>query len=628
MLRLGLLQVDLTVGAIDANVERLAEACAEAARQGCDLAISPELAVSGYPPEDLVLRPAFVAACREATEQLARRVEIPLLAGTPWLDGDRVRNSAALLAGGVVAVRYDKQELPNYGVFDEERTFAAGGRDLAIRVGDALCAITICEDVWLPEGVNRAARGGATVVLNLSSSPYHLGKGATREDMLRTRCRDELVWMAYCNLVGGQDELVFDGRSVVIDPEGLVVARAAAYSEEVLVCDVDPAIAVGARLRDTRPRRAWSAPPIAAAAELPARLHRPAVAPRIAPPLATAEADLWGALVVGLRDYVAKNGFQRVLIGLSGGIDSALVAALAADALGPDRVEAISMPTRFNASETRSDAALVAESLGISFQERAIEDLRLAFLSELPDTSGLAAENLQARIRGVVLMTISNQSGHLVLTTSNKSETAVGYSTLYGDSAGGFAPIKDVPKTTVFRLARWLNEQAGRERIPASIIERPPTAELREGQRDDQSLPPYEELDPILEAYVERDLGVEEIVARGLGDAASVRRVARLVDLAEYKRRQAPPGLKLHPKAFGRDRRMPITNRTPAGGGSLPGQGLRQQEDVQPDDQRGHHNGGGGGHAAVDEPAHQIPVAAEHQQRDQGERDPEAQHDL
>jgi NAD+ synthase (glutamine-hydrolysing) len=625
MLRLGLLQVDVTVGAIDANVNRLADACAEAARAGCDLAISPELAVSGYPPEDLVLRPAFLDACQRATEALAGRVEIPLLVGTPWLDGDRVRNSAALLASGRVAVRYDKQELPNYGVFDEERTFAAGTRDVAIRVGDALCGLTICEDVWIPEGVmNRNARGGATVILNLSSSPYHVGKGETREEMLRTRCRDELCFLVYCNLVGGQDELVFDGRSVVIDPDGTVVARAAPFAEEVLVCDVDAAQSVAARLRDTRPRRAVAEAPVTPEVELPARLHRRVLERRVAPAVEPVEADLWGALVLGLRDYVEKNGFQRVLIGLSGGIDSALVAALAADALGPERVEAISMPTRFNASETRSDAERVAANLGIGFRELAIEELRAEFLAELPDTSGLAAENLQARIRGVLLMTVSNQHGHLVLTTSNKSETAVGYSTLYGDSAGGFAPIKDVPKTMVFRLARWLNADAGRERIPASIITRPPTAELRDDQRDDQSLPPYEELDPILEAYVERDLGVDEIVAQGLGDPATVRRIARLVDLAEYKRRQAPPGLKLNPKAFGRDRRVPITNRfRPAAS-----EGLRQQEDVQSDDHGGNGDRGHRGGAPVHEAPHQVPVAAEHQERDQGERDPEAQHDL
>ncbi|MDX6378220.1 MAG: hypothetical protein QOE98_2523, partial [Gaiellaceae bacterium] len=553
-------QLDLTVGAVVANADRVAEACAEAARQDVDLVLAPELAISGYPPEDLLFRSAFLRACRREVESLAGRIDVPLLVGSPWLGRDRVHNSALLLAGGEIRARYDKQHLPNYGVFDEERTFAPGRHGLAFEAGGALCAVTICEDLWLSDGpAGRAARGGATVILNISSSPYHAGKAGVREDMLRTRARDELAIIAYVNLVGGQDELVFDGRSIVIDADGDIVARAAAFEEELLVCEVEPGVAVSARLRDTRLRRGKTRKPITPEVVLDPPQPRDRLEPRIAPS-PVSEADLWGALCLGLRDYTTKNGFSRVLLGLSGGIDSALVAALAADALGADRVDTISMPTRFNVSETRSDARRVAESLGVGFREQPIEDLRAAFMEAVPDATGLAAENLQARIRGVLLMTVSNQHGHLVLTTSNKSETAVGYSTLYGDSAGGFAPIKDVPKTTVFRLARWLNEQAGRERIPASIIDRPPSAELRDDQRDDQSLPPYEVLDPILEAYVERDLAPEEIVALGLGDADLVRRIARLVDLAEYKRRQAPPGLKLQPKAFGRDRRMPITN--------------------------------------------------------------------
>ena len=561
MLRLALLQLDLTVGAVAANTDRIAEACAEAARQDVDLVLAPELAISGYPPEDLLFRSAFLGACRRAAESLAGRIDVPLLVGSPWLDRDRVHNSALLLAGGEIRARYDKQHLPNYGVFDEERTFAPGRHGLAVEAGGAICAVTICEDLWLSDGpAGRAARRGATVILNISSSPYHVGKAGVREDMLRTRARDELAIVAYVNLVGGQDELVFDGRSIVIDAAGEVVARAAAFEEELLVCEVDPGTAVSARLRDTRLRRGKVRRPLVPRVAFDALEPRARLEPRIAPAPASAVADLWGALCLGLRDYTTKNGFHRVLLGLSGGIDSALVAALAADALGPDRVETISMPTRFNVSETRSDARRVAESLGVGFREQPIEDLRGAFMQALPDATGLAAENLQARVRGVILMTVSNQHGHLVLTTSNKSETAVGYSTLYGDSAGGFAPIRDIPKTTVFRLARWLNEQAGSERIPVSIIDRPPSAELRDDQRDDQSLPPYDVLDPILEAYVERDLAPDEIVELGLGDAELVRRIARLVDLAEYKRRQAPPGLKLQPKAFGRDRRMPITN--------------------------------------------------------------------
>ncbi len=561
MLRLALVQADLTVGDIGGNVDLLARRLTDAAAAGADLALAPELAISGYPPEDLLFRPAFLDACRRGAQELARRVTVPTLVGCPWLDGDRVRNAALLLRDGRIAARYDKRQLPNYGVFDEERTFAAGDADLGVDLAGALCAVTICEDIWVPESPSSTvARRGATVILNLSASPFEVGKGAAREEMLRTRARDGMAFIAYCNLVGGQDELVFDGRSVVIGPDGEVLARAGAFREEVLVCDVDVTAALGARLRDARLRRGAPTPPLVASVTLPTVDVRPSLPRAVAAPLSD-EADLWGALCLGLGDYVCKNRFERVLLGLSGGIDSALVAALAADAIGADRVETVSLPTRFNVSATRDDAALVAERLGVAFRELAIEDLRTSFLSELPDTSGLAGENLQARIRGVLLMTISNQHGQLVLTTSNKSETAVGYSTLYGDSAGGFAPIKDVPKTMVFRLARWLNEVAGFERIPVSIIDRPPSAELRDEQRDDQSLPPYDVLDPILEAYVEHDLSPEEIVARGLGSDEVVRRIARLVDLAEYKRRQAPPGLKLQPKAFGRDRRVPITNR-------------------------------------------------------------------
>ncbi len=373
--------------------------------------------------------------------------------------------------------------------------------------------------------------------------------------------RTALRFVVYCNLVGGQDELVFDGRSIVIGPAGDVIARAPAFEEHLLICDVEVADAVGLRLRDIRLRRTARRRPLKEQASLAARVRRgPPIAP-VADRVDVAEDDLWRALRLGLHDYVEKNGFREVLLGLSGGIDSALVAALAVDALGADRVEAISMPTRYNSAGTRSDAAVVAESLGIRFRELPIEDLRLLFAATLPDATGLAAENVQARIRGTLLMTVSNQHGHLVLTTSNKSETAVGYSTLYGDSAGGFAPIKDVPKTMVFRLARWLNGRDGREVIPWTTINRPPTAELRDDQKDEDSLPPYEDLDPILEAYVERDLAVEDIVARGIGDRRTVERVARLVDRAEYKRRQVAPGIRIRPKAFGRDRRMPITNR-------------------------------------------------------------------
>jgi NAD+ synthase (glutamine-hydrolysing) len=564
MPRLALAQLDLTVGALADNRRRISEACAEAAARGADLVLAPELAICSYPPEDLLFRPSFLAACRREIETLAGEVEVPLLVGAPWLDGDRARNSALLLAGGEIVARYDKQELPNYSVFDEERTFAPGRSNLAIELGGCVSAVTICEDIWLPDGpANDAVAGGATLVLNISASPYHLGKGLSREEMLRTRARDGICHVAFCNLVGGQDELLFDGRSVVIGPDGAVLARAHAFREDLLLCDVDPVHAIGERLRDSRVRRAAAdAAPLVAAVTLDARDSADGGVPaRIEPQLEAGEEELWRALRLGLRDYVRKNGFGGVVIGLSGGIDSALVAALAADALGPEQVQAVSMPTRYNQAETRSDARLVAERLGLSFRELPIEELRQSFHEVLPDIDGLAAENVQARIRGLLLMALSNQHGWLVLTTGNKSETAAGFSTLYGDMAGGFAPIKDVPKTAVFALARWLNETAGEERIPRSIIERPPSAELRDGQRDDQSIPPYELLDPVLAAYVDEDLSAEEIAAAGIADLELARSVVRLVDRAEYKRRQAPPGVRLHAKAFGRDRRVPITNR-------------------------------------------------------------------
>jgi NAD+ synthase (glutamine-hydrolysing) len=563
--RIALAQLDLTVGALRENRARIADACADAARAGADLVVAPELALSGYPPEDLVLRPSFLAACAAELEALAAEVTTPLLVGLPVLDGDRPRNAAALCVGGTVVARYDKRELPNYGVFDENRTFAAGRRPLALDARGALVSVTICEDIWVPGPSEASAAAGATVIANLSASPYHLGKGESREQMLRTRARDGVAFVVFCNIVGGQDELIFDGRSCVIDPQGDVIARAATFAEELLVCEIDPGIAIAARLRDARLRHGRRKAPkrLEPVAYVEAPPGEPSARPatRIAEPPALPDDELWGALLLGLRDYVHKNGFGKVVIGMSGGIDSALVAALAAEALGPDQVEAVSMPTRYNVSETRSDARVVAERLGIGFRELPIEQLRLAFAATLPEVSGLAAENLQARIRGVILMALSNEHGWLVLTTGNKSETATGYSTLYGDTAGGFAPIRDVPKTRVFSLARRLNARAGRELIPASIIERPPSAELRDDQRDDQSLPPYEQLDPVLEAYVEDDRSPREIADAGIGDLELAVRVARLVDVAEYKRRQAPPGLKLHPKAFGRDRRVPITNR-------------------------------------------------------------------
>jgi len=545
-MRVALLQMNSTVGDVAGNAERILQDARAAAAAGADLAITPEMAVSGYPPEDLVLRPAFVRSCEAAVADLADRLPLATIVGSPWRVADGVRNSAVLLHGGAVVGRYDKMALPNYSVFDEQRTFTPGDGPFVFRAGPHRIGVSICEDIWVEHGpADAAAAGGADLVVNLSASPFHLEKAGVRDAILAGFTRRHACAVAYVNLVGGQDELVFDGRSLVYGADGELRARGALCEEDLIVVDLPlPAAAAD----DTT------------AVVIPVSEQGEAAAPHIAPS-PSGDDELWEVLRLGLRDYVDKNGFPAVLLGLSGGIDSALVAALAADALGPERVHGVSMPTRYNVDETRSDAARVAANLGIDFRELPIEDLRLAFHAQLPDLEGLAAENLQARIRGVLLMALSNQYGWLVLTTGNKSEVATGYSTLYGDSVGGFAPIKDVPKTGVHRLARHLNLRQGREVIPVSTIERPPTAELREDQRDQDSLPPYDVLDPILAAYVEEHLAPDEIAARGIADRALAERVARLVDLAEYKRRQSAPGIKVQPIAFGRDRRMPITNR-------------------------------------------------------------------
>ena len=459
---------------------------------------------------------------------------------------------------------YRKRFLPNYGVFDEDRYFAPGRELLLLRLGGTLVGPTICEDIWQPgPPATDLALAGAELLVNLSASPFHVGKAEDREEMLVTRARDNSAYLAFCNLVGGQDELLFDGHSVVLDDEGEVLARAPGFEEALLVVDLDPSEAIGRRLRDVR-RRALAReredgqePTVLELGESVGSTQ--SLGGEIVP-FAPELEQMRRALVLGLRDYVGKNGFGDVVLGLSGGIDSALVAALAADALGPERVHCVSMPSRFSSEHTQSDARRVAESLGCDFREIPIEQMVAAFHEAGVGTEGLAAENLQARVRGMTLMALSNEHGWLVLATGNKSELSVGYSTLYGDIAGGFALLKDIYKTDVFRLARYLNERAGRELIPVSIIERPPSAELRADQRDEDSLPPYDQLDQVLEAYVELDRSREELLAEGF-DATVVDRALALIDRAEYKRRQAPPGVKLRPKAFGRDRRTPITNR-------------------------------------------------------------------
>ncbi len=562
-MRLALAQLNVVVGDLDGNVERITGVIGEAAREGADLVVLPELAVTGYPPEDLLLRPGFVRAARTAVDEIARScTEIVALVGAPSFERD-LANAAFVCAGGQVAGLYRKHFLPNYGVFDEHRYFAPGRELVLLGFGEVLVGPTICEDVWQPgPPATDLALAGAMLLVNLSASPFHVGKAEEREEMLVTRARDNAVYVGFCNLVGGQDELVFDGHSVVLDDEGEVVARAPGFEEALLLVDLDPTEVVGRRLRDVRRReleRSRTTAPVATTIELP-----PAGTPteRLTPavtPFASELEQMRLALGLGLRDYVEKNGFGEVVIAISGGIDSAVTAAIAADALGSERVHTVSMPSRYSSEETRDDARLVSENLGLDFRELPIETAVVALDAAVGGLDGLAAENLQARIRGTMLMALSNTHGWLVLATGNKSEMAVGYSTLYGDMVGGYALLKDVFKTDVFRLARHLNERAGRELVPATTIERPPTAELRAEQRDDQSLPPYEQLDRVLEAYVELDRSREELLEQF--PAEVVERTLALVDRAEYKRRQAAPGVKLRPRAFGRDWRTPITNR-------------------------------------------------------------------
>ena len=562
-MRIALAQLNAVVGDLEGNVERIVAAVSEAQRAAADLVVLPELAVTGYPPEDLLLRPGFVRAAREAVDEVARAcTDTVALVGAPAFDRD-LANAAFVCAERTVKGVYRKHFLPNYGVFDEHRYFAAGRELLLLEMGDVLVGPTICEDVWQPgPPATDLALAGATLLVNLSASPFHVGKAEDREEMLVTRARDNASYVAFCNLVGGQDELVFDGHSVVLDDEGEVVARAPGFEETLLVVDVDPTEAVGRRLRDVRRReleRSLPAPPSVGTIRLaPPRAVGEPVAAAVVPFEPELEQMRLG-LGLGLRDYVTKNGFGDVVIAISGGIDSALTAAIAADALGAARVHTLSMPSRFSSEGTRDDAREVSENLGVDFREVPIEAIVGTYHAALGGLEGLAAENLQARIRGTMLMALSNTHGWLVLATGNKSEMAVGYATIYGDMVGGYALLKDVFKTDVWRLSRHLNDRAGRELIPVTTIERPPSAELRDDQRDDQSLPPYEVLDPLLEAYVELDRSREELEAQF--DPAIVERTLQLVDRAEYKRRQAAPGVKLRPRAFGRDWRTPITNR-------------------------------------------------------------------
>jgi NAD+ synthase (glutamine-hydrolysing) len=568
-LRLALAQINSVVGDLDGNSDRIAASIAAARGAGADLVLLPELVVTGYPPEDLLLRPGFIRAAQRTVEELAGSTRgLAALVGAPYLDAD-LYNACWVLADGELRGVYRKRFLPNYGVFDEDRYFAPGRDLLLLRFDDVLVGPTVCEDVWQPgPPATDLSLAGAHLIANISASPFHVGKDREREEMLRVRARDNSCFVAFCNAVGAQDELVFDGHSVVFDDEGELLARAPGFDEALLVVDVNPLATIGRRLRDVRRRslaRERDETPRARVIDLPApRFQRELTEPERAPLLDDLE-QMRAALELGLRDYVRKNGFGDVVIGISGGIDSALTAALAARALGADRVHGVSMPSRYSSTGTRSDAARLAESLGIDFCELSIEPVVEAFGAVLePLFAGrepdLTEENLQARIRGTLLMALSNKFGWLVVATGNKSELSVGYSTLYGDLAGGFALLKDVYKTDVFRLAKWLNEREDKELIPQTIIDRAPSAELRADQLDEDSLPPYPKLDQVLEAYVELDRSREELSQDGF-DPDVVERALAMIDRAEYKRRQAPPGVKLHPKAFGRDRRTPITNR-------------------------------------------------------------------
>lgn len=586
VVRLALCQVDSVVGDVAGNTERIAAALRSAAEAGARVAVLPELAISGYPPEDLLLRERFLRDCRDAIGDLAAATPDGLVAVVGWPERDEdVYNSAAVLSGGKLVANYRKVHLPNYGVFDELRYFQHGSGPAIFTVDGHKIGLTICEDIWQPsDPLEHEALAGARLILNLSASPYDLGKGERRERMLAQRARDHVAAIAYCGLVGGQDELVFDGRSSVLGHDGEVLARAKEFEEDLLICDVDFGVIGAARLRDTRQRRPARAVEgeVPVLAELAGDFHTaepihpatldPAM-PKVGGGRITAPLDAlaapYAALVLGTRDYVRKNGFSAVVIGLSGGIDSTLVALLAVDALGADAVKGVTMPSRYTSHGTRGDAYGLAERLGIELLElpiagplEAFEELLSGpFEGHPPD---LTEENLQARVRGTLLMALSNKFGGLVLTTANKSESSVGYSTLYGDMAGGFGPLKDTPKMLVFALSEWRSTRDGEELVPPEVLTRPPSAELRHDQKDEDSLPPYEILDAIIVGYVERDLSREQLIASGL-PADDVHRALALIDRAEYKRRQGPPGIRLTSRALSRDRRVPITNRYPPG---------------------------------------------------------------
>ncbi|MFQ5925335.1 MAG: NAD+ synthase [Dehalococcoidia bacterium] len=570
-LRIGMAQINATVGDFKGNTQKILEAIVQARLLDVNLIAFPELAICGYPPEDLLFKPQFI---EENLKSLDKVIEgssgLTIVVGFVDAKGD-IYNAAAVIHDGKLAGVYHKIYLPNYGVFDENRYFQAG-RECPIYIVDGVgVGVNICEDIWYATGpTTLQVHAGAEVIVNINASPYHAGRLGFREKMLATRASDESVVISYINMVGGQDELIFDGGSMILNERGELIALGKQFEEDLVVADLDIEAVFRSRLHDPRRRKERLA--FEEDDQAPKVFVSPASSAAIRAPLTHRDiktyepvAEIYAALVLGTGDYVHKNGFEKVIIGLSGGIDSSLVAAITVDALGAENVIGVSMPSPFSSAESRTDAQLLADNLGIELKVIPIEETFQSYLNMLAQPfqgtpPGVAEENIQARIRGNILMALSNKFGWLVLTTGNKSEMATGYTTLYGDMAGGFAVIKDVPKTLVYKLARYRNTLPPRELIPPTIIDKAPTAELRPEQKDTDTLPPYDLLDPILTAYVEEDKSIEQIIAMGI-DEEVVKRAARLVDTSEYKRRQAPPGIKITPRAFGRDRRLPITNR-------------------------------------------------------------------
>ena len=571
--RLALAQINTTVGDIPGNTAKIIDYVERAREAQADLVAFPELAITGYPPEDLLFKTSFLQANEEAMKQvIAVAKGIAVVVGYVQVGPD-IANAAAVGFDGRLIDSYRKMYLPNYGVFDEDRYFRRGETCPVYTINGAGVGVSICEDIWYPVGPIAVQReAGAELIVNINGSPFHAGKRVYREKMIATRASDNELIVAYLNLVGGQDELIFDGSSLVCDAAGELIARGPAFEETLMVTDLDIESVFRSRLRDPRPRK--ENPTILREIGEPRTFHVSFFEPTAKDDCASSSLceeldyveEVYRALVLGTRDYVRKSGFTKAVIGLSGGIDSALTAVVAADALGPDNVVGVGMPSRYSSEGSISDSKELADRLGIDFWVVPIEPAHLAFTGMLEKRfegteSNVAEENVQARIRGNVIMTISNKFGWMVLTTGNKSEMAMGYATLYGDMAGGFAVIKDVPKTLVYQLCRWRNQHGDPHPvIPESIIDKPPSAELRPDQTDQDTLPPYETLDPIVKAYVEEDYSLPEMVAMG-HDEASVRQVISFVDRNEYKRRQAPPGVKITPRAFGKDRRLPIVNR-------------------------------------------------------------------